>query len=61
MAPRLRASQGDSVDRGAGSGGRPKPKKGGPAPRGTKETGDWGVFRTVVVAVGVLIAGIGVY
>ncbi|MCC3283942.1 MULTISPECIES: DUF4345 domain-containing protein [Arthrobacter] len=32
-----------------------------PAARTWKSSDDWGVFRTVVIAVGVLIAGIGIY
>ncbi|WP_066302826.1 DUF4345 domain-containing protein [Arthrobacter luteolus] len=54
-------SKGKAARRGRGSSAAAQQSGGAAGAKPWKSTDDWGVFRTVVVAVGVLIAGIGVY
>ena len=55
------ARAGKAARRARGSSAVAEQSRGSGGAKSWKSADDWGVFRTVVIAVGVLIAGIGIY
>ena len=60
-APAPQAGSGKDAGRRGRAGKQPKPAKQPKQPKAYKSSDDWGVFRAVVIGVGILVAGFGLY